>query len=440
MSSQPHAKPAISSDAAIGGATATLADVYIVGALLTRPTRQPDYERGHHAFVALSAEMAEHPRNMLQKLAEVAVELCGANTAGISLLDGDVFRWEAVAGVCASARGGTMPRDASPCGVCIDRNSTQLMHMAERCFPALKSDPPFVESLLIPFHAHGKAIGTVWVVSHEAGRTFDAEDERTLSALSKFAAAGWQAWRASEAVTEHNRRQDDFIATLSHELRNPLAAIVAAGSLLQHYVAGDSRAMRPTQVVVRQSKLVSRLIEDLLDITRIDSGKLQLEKRTVDLRAVISETVESRRAQIERRRHSLSVELGAAPVLVDVDPIRLALVVSNLMDNASKYTPENGRISVALSTEADEVVVAVSDNGVGIPADRTESIFQAFTQLHESRDSSAGGLGLGLALVRSLTALHGGTVNVASAGLGQGSCFTVRLPVRRSSAPLQANA
>ena len=128
--------------------------------LARRPHRASRMAEEHRAFTTLAADMALNPRNMLQKLVEVAVDLCDAHTAGISLLEGDVFRWEAVAGVFAAARGGTMPRDQSPCGVCIDRDATQLMHLADRCFPALLAEPRFVEALLIPFHVNGKPVGT----------------------------------------------------------------------------------------------------------------------------------------------------------------------------------------------------------------------------------------------------------------------------------------
>lgn len=408
---------------------ATLGDVDIRRELTTRPRRASDVVAEHRAFSVLAAEMAANPRNMLQKLVELAVELCDAHTAGISLLEGAVFRWEAVAGVFAAARGGTMPRDQSPCGVCIDRDSTQLMHLPDRCFPALLAEPRFVEALLIPFHANGKPIGTVWVVSHTEDRKFDQEDERIARELSQFASAGWQLLQTSEALAERNRQKDGFIATLGHELRNPLGAIVAATAMLQRCMATDQGAVRALDVIARQSSHMSRLAEDLLDIARIESGKLELDRRPVDLRAVVAGTIDARRSQIERRGHSLTVELGSAPVIVEADGVRLAQVVSNLVDNAAKYTPEKGHISVALLRAGDEVELVVRDSGVGIPPERTARIFDAFTQLEESRGASAGGLGLGLALVKSLTELHGGAVTVVSEGLDRGSSFYVRLPI-----------
>ena len=353
-----------------GAPTVSLDAVDIRPELERRPRRASSLADEHRAFAVLAAEMAANPRNMLQKLVEVAVDLCDAHTSGISLLEGDVFRWEAVAGVFAAARGGTMPRDQSPCGVCIDRNATQLMHLADRCFPALLATPRFVEALLIPFHVNGKPVGTVWIVSHSEDRKFDQEDERVVRELSSFASAGWQLLQTSEALADRNRHKDDFIATLGHELRNPLGAIVAATSVLQQRPSPDQSAQRALDIIVRQSQHMARLADDLLDIARIENGQLQIERRTVDMRTIFAETLEARRTQIESRRHALNVEIGADPILVDGDPLRIAQVVSNLLDNAAKYTPEQGTITVALSSEDEEAVVAVRDTGVGIPRDR----------------------------------------------------------------------
>ena len=420
-----------------GAPTMSLDAVDIRPELEVRPRRVSSLADEHRAFAVLAAEMAANPRNMLQKLVEVAVDLCDAHTAGISLLEGDVFRWEAVAGVFAAARGGTMPRDQSPCGVCIERDATQLMHLADRCFPALLATPRFVEALLIPFHVNGKPIGTVWVVSHTEDRKFDREDERVVRELSSFASAGWQLLQASEALAERNRQKDDFIATLGHELRNPLGAIVAATSVLQQRTSPDSSAQRALDIIVRQSQHMRRLADDLLDIARIENGQLQLERGLVDLRTIVAETLEARRTQIERRQHSLTIDIGVAPVLVDGDALRLAQVVSNLVDNAAKYTPEQGSITVALSSDGDEAVVTVRDTGFGIPSGQAKRIFEPFAQLPDSRHASAGGVGLGLALVKRLTELHGGQVAVASEGAGQGSCFTIRLPLHHALSILE---
>ena len=177
-----------------------LEDVVINSELLSRPCKAPNYEAENQALMALAQTLSDAPDKILQRLAETALQLCRADTAGISLMEqqdgAEVFRWEALAGVFSDRLNATMPRNASPCGTTIDRNATQLMYMAERVFPALKSKPPVVEALLIPFQVAGKPIGTVWVVAHDERRKFDQEDERIIKTLAQFASACWQLWRS----------------------------------------------------------------------------------------------------------------------------------------------------------------------------------------------------------------------------------------------------
>ena len=363
------------------------------------PTAHRDWLEEHRAFTTLASDMASNPRNMLQKLVEVAVDLCDAHTAGISLLEGDVFRWEAVAGVFAAARGGTMPRDQSPCGVCIDRDATQLMHLADRCFPALLAEPRFVEALLIPFHINGKPVGTVWVVSHTEDRKFDQEDERIVRELSLFASAGWQLLQTSEALAARNRQKDDFIATLGHELRNPLGAIVAATSVLQQRMATDQGAVRALDIIARQSQHMTRLADDLLDVARIESGQLELERRVVDVRAIVAETVEARRAQIERRCHSLNVEIGADSILIEETLFVWRKSYRTWSTTPRSTRPSREHITVVLSVEGDEAVVTVRDTGFGIPPEQAQEFL---SRSHSCRIASRIGRRswTGLALVK----------------------------------------
>ena len=414
---------------ASGVSLAPLEAVDILNELSSRPRRATRIEAEHRAFTMLSAEMATNPRNMLQKLVELAVDVCDAHTAGISLLDGDVFRWEAVAGVLAGARGDTMPREHSPCGVCLARNATQLMRLPDRRFPSLPAEPRFVEAMLIPFHSHDVPIGTVWLVSHTDDRQFDREDERFVLQLSKFASSGWQMLRASEQLAQVNRRKDEFLAMLGHELRNPLGAIFTATALVGMRVGEDAIARAGVDMITRQSRHLLRLADDLLDMTRIENGKLRLNRRPIDARAIVIDSVAALRAQIDQRHHALTMELGEEPIVIDADPTRLAQVVSNLVDNAAKYTPENGQIAVSLAKDGGQVVVSVRDSGVGIPPDRAVQIFEPFSQLTGESVRSGGGIGLGLALVKSLTEMHGGTVSVAGNGADAGSCFSIRLPI-----------
>jgi signal transduction histidine kinase len=411
-----------------GPPAATFADVDIRAELRARPCRSPDYERENRALAVLAREMAANPRNMLQKLVEVAADLCDADTAGISLLDGDVFRWEAVAGVMAGARGGTMPRVASPCGVCIDQNTTQLMRLPHRHFTAIPTDASCVEVLLIPFHDQGSPIGTVWIVSHSEIRKFDAEDERIVSVLAQFASSAWQLWKSFETAAEASERKSDFLALIGHELRNPLGAITSAAALARQRQLEGETSTQQMDVIVRQCQHMVRLVDDLMDMARAENRKLELRKRLIDLTAVIRETVDAKRQQVEDRHHHLALDLDVGPLLVEADPMRVAQVVANLVDNAAKYTPDGGTVTVAAHRTAEEIEISVSDTGEGLPPEQLTNIFNPFIQLDRSSASQCGGLGLGLPLVQTLAELHGGTVRAYSAGVGQGSCFTVSLP------------
>jgi signal transduction histidine kinase len=413
-------------------AAVTLQDVDIRAELPSRPCRRRDYESEHRALAALAQEMTENPRNMLQKLVETAIELCHAETAGISLLEAqdgeEVFRWEALAGVFASYRNKRMPRDASPCGVCIDENRTQLMYMADRLFPALLTEPRVVEALLIPFQIHGEPVGTVWVVSHTEGRQFDREDERIMLVLAQFAAAAWQLWKAVERSDEANLRKDQFLAMLSHELRTPLSAIAGAAHVVQTHNGNNDKLIRAAEILSRQTRYLSGLVEDLLDVSRIGAGKFELHKTFIELRLVIDQAVETVRERIAQHRHRLIVTVPEEAIHLEADFVRLTQLLVNLLENAIKYTPDEGRIWLAAELSGQEVRIKVRDNGIGIPKDKLTAVFDLFTQLG-GEDRSEGGLGLGLRLVQTLAELHGGTADATSEGPGKGSEFTVTLPV-----------
>jgi signal transduction histidine kinase len=238
------------------------------------------------------------------------------------------------------------------------------------------------------------------------------------------------------ALRSELRRKDEFIATLGHELRNPLSVLTTASLIFKMDGATTVDMKRAADIISRQVQLVTRLINDLLDIERIDNGKLQLDVRSVDLREIVTNSIESRRSDAERRKQSLTMELTHDPVVVNADAVRLGQVVSNLIDNAVKYTPDAGHITVAVTTDEHEAVIVVEDDGAGIPAERVDSIFEPFVQLSQSRKAERGGMGLGLSLVRRLTELHGGTVDVTSSGPDHGSRFAVHLRLQQPIASL----
>jgi two-component system CheB/CheR fusion protein len=552
-------------------------DILITAELERRPLRAPDHAAENRAMAALARQLADDPGAVPQKLAELLLELCRADSAGVSLLDNEngreVFRWNAAAGLLAPVVGGRIDRDASPCGMVVDRNCLVLLKDPECVYPALQvSRPPMRESLLLPWTANGKATGTVWVISQSPDRHFDGEDARLVQNLASFAAAAYQAivaqqetaagkralrasedtfltladtapgliwrndeqghnlfvnryfldftgkpaeeilgtgwhailhpddaddyidgyldalhgrrayrrqirlrrrdgqWRwfdscghplftpergyaghvgialditdavqAEQALKEAGQRKDEFLATLAHELRNPLAPISNAVQLLRR-PDGRRKADRLIEMVGRQVHQIVKLVDDLMEISRITSGKIALEKRAVPLSEVVAGAVETSRPLIDQARHTLLLSLPGESLLLDADSVRLTQVLANLLNNAARYTDAGGRIELAARRDDGEAVISVRDNGIGIPPDQLPHIFDMFTQVHRTAARSHGGLGIGLAMVRNLVQMHGGSVEARSAGPGQGSEFVVRLPLRAQAAPGQPDA
>jgi signal transduction histidine kinase len=234
--------------------------------------------------------------------------------------------------------------------------------------------------------------------------------------------------KAEEALRAAARTKDQFLATLAHELRNPLAPITNAVEILRRAGNENPAHKRALEIMARQVQQMVRLIDDLLDVSRITTGKVLLEMGRVDIIVVLNSAVEIAAPGIEARGHQLSLDLPAGPIFVEGDATRLAQVFANLLNNASKYTDAGGRISVSLQDTPDELVVKFRDSGVGIAPEQQDSIFDMFVQVDQSLERGNKGLGVGLTLARQLIELHGGSIAVHSDGLGAGSEFTVRLP------------
>ena len=240
--------------------------------------------------------------------------------------------------------------------------------------------------------------------------------------------------QAEEALVEADRRKDEFLAILAHELRNPLVPISAAAQLLSSVRHDEDRVHRTSQIIARQVEQMTSLINDLMDISRVRAGMVALDKEPLDIRQVIAESLEQVRPLIEARRHQFALQMTSASATVLGDRQRLVQVITNILQNAAKYTPEEGNISLSVENAGNKLVLSVSDNGVGIDRQLLPQVFELFTQEKRSSDKSQGGLGLGLALVKSLVGLHGGRVTAASKGIGQGSTFTISLPLFKEEA------
>lgn len=431
------------------GNPSSLESVLCTEELSRRPSRPPDYQAENRALIALAQELTNSPGSVLQRLVDIALELCRAHSAGISLLEeagppdelsprGDHFRWHAVAGQWAPLIWNTTtPRDYGPCGTVLDRKSTLLFSNAHRYYTQFAGvQPLLVEGLLVPFYVNGEAVGTIWVVSHDDSRKFDAEDQRLLESLATFAATAYQAGVSLTALAKADRRKSEFLAMLAHELRNPLAPIRNAVEILQRS-AGNEHQVRPaTEMMHRQIGLMVRLVDDLLDVNRISQGKIELRRQPVELASVVHHAVEASRPLCQSREHELTVTLPPKPMYLNADPARLAQVVGNLLNNACKFTERGGRIRLDVEREGKHAVIRVQDTGIGMAADQLHRIFEMFTQVDTSLERSRDGLGIGLTLVKELVEMHGGTVEARSAGVGQGSEFVVRLPVLSEPPPL----
>ncbi|HEX2227025.1 MAG TPA: ATP-binding protein, partial [Candidatus Binatia bacterium] len=238
---------------------------------------------------------------------------------------------------------------------------------------------------------------------------------------------------SQEALVEADRRKNEFLATLAHELRNPLAPIRNGLDILRILGASNPDMEQTYEVMERQVNHLVRLVDDLLEISRITRGQIELRKEQVDLAAVVRSAVEISKPLIADFDHHLTISLPSEPLTLDADPVRLEQIISNLLNNAAKYTDPGGQISLTAQRENDHVTVSVRDSGIGISPEMMSRIFEMFAQVEQSGHRTQGGLGLGLTLVRTLVELHGGTVEVQSEGPGRGSEFIVRLPLQVSS-------
>jgi len=435
--------------------------------LRERNSRPPDYERENRALTSLVRALGDDPRTILQALADKTLEVLAAGSAGLSLLtrDGERFYWAAIAGQWSPHLGGGTPNGFGPCGDVLHLDRPLLFSHWEKRYPYLASATPLAEEgLLVPFYVGGKAVGTIWVIAHDDERKFDAEDLRILESLGRFASAAYgameylgamdqrraalnlledavQARQLAEAsnrqlqesqgaLREADRRKNEFIALLGHELRNPLMPIANAAELLARSIGNEDRNARSSiDMIRRQVSHLTRLVDDLLDVGRITQGRIQLRCQPTDLGEVIAEAVQTVEPQARAKQHKISLDTSARqPLYVPGDPTRLVQCLVNILTNAVKYTDPGGEIRMQTREVGGNVVVEISDNGVGIAPELLPRIFDLFVQDDRELDRSQGGLGIGLAIVKQLIQMHGGEVSARSPGQGGGSTFEICLP------------
>ena len=342
--------------------------------------------------------------------------------------------------VALAAAGGVQAEQADRAAA-LDTPEAILGALRPRVCARGEPAPPIAEALgaaccaARPCLASGKVVAMLAFGSAERDAV-DADDPATIELVGYAIAMALDRDRLiaelqgrNEELREADRRKDQFLAMLAHELRNPLAPVSNAVRLLQDYGADPGIRERALAAAGRQVRHMARLVDDLLDVSRIRSGKVRLREEVVDLARVVHDAVQGVEDLVTSRRHALTVNVPEVPLLVLGDAVRLTQIVENLLTNAAKYTDPGGHLRVELRREGDEAVLAVQDDGIGIPPELVGGIFELFVQVEQSVDRSRGGLGIGLSLVKNLVDMHRGEVRVTSAGPGQGSTFTVRLPV-----------
>ena len=288
-------------------------------------------------------------------------------------------------------------------------------------------NPHMQQSVKIaPLVEEGQVIGTLTVIEDVTERVL-FEDESVANARQHAELEDALRVRV-EQLALADRRKNEFLAMLAHELRNPLAPIQNALQLLRIKGPDESELDWARDVIERQVRQMGRLVDDLLDVSRITSGRISLQRETVELKAIFDQALEISRPIIDAHQHMLEVSLEGEPLFVNVDSTRLAQAVANIVNNAAKYTKDGGRIWLTGEREGKEVVIRVRDTGIGIAPEMLSSVFDLFCQADQSLDRSEGGLGIGLTLVHNLVAMHGGTVQAFSEGHGRGSEFVIRLP------------
>jgi PAS domain S-box-containing protein len=420
--------------------TAQMVDELRLARALEREREQGNLLR-RVAEAALAVHAAGSLDGVLHTVAGEARTILGAHQAVASpgATDGGSQAVKAVALSEEYARRGDAARPAADGLDALVRRSNRPLRLSQAelaAHPVWRGDgvegaghAPPRGWLAAPFVGRGgKNLGLIQVSDKQEGE-FTESDEAVLVQLAQVASVAIENARLYGELQEQDRRKDEFLALLAHELRNPLAPL-RNGLQLVRLGEGDPGAItRAREMMERQLGHLVRLVDDLLDVSRITRGKLELRRGRVLLADVVASAVETARPLLDAAGHTLSVQLPTEPVPLDGDAMRLAQVFANLLGNSAKYTERDGRITLTAELQGGAVAVSVRDNGIGIPADSLRTIFDMFSQVDRSIERTTGGLGIGLALVRGLVDMHGGTVSADSAGPGTGSTFTVRLPV-----------
>lgn len=411
-------------------------DVLITRDLSERLSRGPDYATESDTLQQLAPLLAEEPDELLGRLVEIARESCrAADSAGVGLLErdkdgGEVFRWAAVRGPMASLSGETTARNESPCNVALDLGSAQLFREPQRQFPSLRVVTlPICEALIIPLHHGGEPLGTLWVASHADDRRFDMEDARLLTSLATFTAASLRLQRHRVEAEAANAAKERLLVRVSHDLRQPLHAILGWVEMLRRGAIDPAKVRDAYEAIDQNVLMQDELLSNLLDLSAITGGALPVDLRPVDVCAIIEGLVHRLVPLSFSRQVTVRCDIEHPVRMAIADEQRLRQIISNLLLNAIKFTPENGHVTITVREQDDRVTINVRDTGVGVAPEFLGSMFEPFQQGTHAVSGRERGLGIGLTIVRELVAACGGTIRAHSDGVGRGTTMVVQLPI-----------
>lgn len=446
--------PIIDTEGTIREWIGTNTDIHDIVLAEAELEQRVEREKRNAALLAKVANAARKLQTVLRdgEMAEVLVDevrdILQVHQAVVSLTEGmgwsQAINAVALSDKYAGYRSYSTPTDGTGiyAEVCRSNRAMRLTQAELEAHPRwnafgrhAQAHPPMRGWLAVPLTDRtGTNIGLIQASDKVQGE-FSEEDEAILVQLASIAANGFENARLYHSLREQDRRKDEFLAMLAHELRNPLAPISAAAEMLKLGTASEERIRRSSDVIGRQIRHLTSLVDDLLDVSRVTRGQIDLDRTLLDPMTIIASAVEQSHPLVAARSHVLQIEGNAGAAQVWGDPNRLVQVFTNLLNNAAKYTPNGGKIVVHATRDAGTIVITVRDNGVGMKAELLPVIFDLFSQAERTPDRAQGGLGIGLALVKTIVLLHGGVVTAHSDGPGAGSTLTVSLPVAEGRQP-----
>jgi signal transduction histidine kinase/DNA-binding response OmpR family regulator len=401
---------------------------------------QTEAEQRRSAYLARVSEVlassVDYERTVSQIAGLVIPELADACIVDLLERDSERLRRSVVAiGDPGRADLAAALREHAPTSIRAEHPVSRALRAGESVLTTLDVAESGLASMIIPIKTRERTLGALTLMSLDPARRYGPVDLALAEEVAWRAALVLDSGLLYHEAREADRHKSQFLVALAHELRTPLAPIVSAAEVIQQHETAAPEVHRLSQIIEQQARYQARILDDLLDLARVEYRRIELRRTPVDLRAVVTASLVTTRPAIEGRDHRLTVSLPDHPVIVLGDRTRLQQVAANLLSNAARYTPPGGRITATLEHEGDVAVLRVRDTGRGIPADMVRRIFEMFTRVERTESTAEkAGLGIGLALVRRLVALHGGTVEATSEGPNRGSEFIVRLPISGASA------